>query len=673
MVNSACTFTVLGKRFSVKIKDRMGKFLFNAKELAANIEGLEFYPMINPGPFYGLVLKYGKRISFANATTDKNRYNEKNKKIHFEYAFCSTVKVKLETAIEYDQPTGDYWIPKEFLKEALGNCTFENEFTISDLALPNRIGEIIPSAKHIEEALKNDFYITQGEISNTNAIELCEAHYLPDCNGNNAKNTYLVTQFPPSPRLPKFNRLPLGFQMEQDEAFVIIGKTPPQCTYFSYQHFFMSHFYAKDDYRKIYARLGDSIKGYHLPLSDKNDTIASENIPFDTPIAIIIANNQNTFDSVKEAILKKASCYDSFGNLNCFFETNIFSQIIPKTTTDEEQYEFPIQFGLELSADSFNFLHRITHVDTESGNTYKNKPSLEVLRITPKTAIQECPMTRPAPLERKPESNKKECDMTTQESVGLHLELENLEYEIYREHRHKNNRIKRHCYKLDVKTWMYSGGDTAIKNGANVLGETNDTLYLQSQSFKLCKDDLIVVYGVNHEVSGKAIYANVSCYGSDKINGIGGVTSSKIDKNGSDEKNCKSYYGSAKRYLRGDNEKFYALTFISDQNEYYKNSEYIFKIPKPKDKKGLEGHNIGDPVFMGFRMYIDPQTHLGPYPGNSKNCVIDKSTWKDSKQRVWQDTGGELSESDESDVLFDRVLLFSDEKHPELTPYTREV
>jgi hypothetical protein len=238
------------------------------------------------------------------------------------------------------------------------------------------------------------------------------------------------------------------------------------------------------------------------------------------------------------------------------------------------------------------------------------------------------------------------------------------------------------------------------------LGETNDTLYLQSQSFELLEDDLIVIYGVNHEVTGKAIYANASCYGSDKINGVGGVTSSKVDLGTDAQGNGRSYFGSANTYLESShsdpNNHLYAFNFYSKKNTCKprlnpsEGEHYSYMIPHSNE--GLHGHKagkddsldryqdratsqhvrddctdervVGDAIFIGFRMYVDPVTHLGPYPGKHLKTTLDSRIWRDcvkKKHRVWQDAGPELSDDSDSEVIFDSVMVFSNSMHNELS------
>jgi hypothetical protein len=59
----------------------------------------------------------------------------------------------------------------------------------------------------------------------------------------------------------------------------------------------------------------------------------------------------------------------------------------------------------------------------------------------------------------------------------------------------------------------------------NAFGDNRDTIYLQSENFLLEQnpDDFVIVYGLNHVKTGKAVYSNFSVYGKRALNGVGSV------------------------------------------------------------------------------------------------------------------------------------------------------
>jgi hypothetical protein len=151
--------------------------------------------------------------------------------------------------------------------------------------------------------------------------------------------------------------------------------------------------------------------------------------------------------------------------------------------------------------------------------------------------------------------------------------------------------------------YTYTEPDTAIwlpespegmHNDDNSYGESRDTPYLGSTNFTLGKDQFAVSYGVNHMASGKAVYSNIVAYGSEKLNGVVSVDSTK-------------YGDSASRYVPDDPNApvLYAYT-ISRVNS---TEPYTLVVPQGPL---LEGIPLEDEMWIGWRAYMEPETNAGP-------------------------------------------------------------
>jgi len=342
-------------------KDTLDGVVVDAQAFASKVPGLLFYEMSNP-PFPGMVLQYGKTISFVSAG--------------FASGFCSLGGVTMEPPLEI--MGGVYWTPLNFLAEAIsGQVELESGGTVIAVSMPepSEIGDIVPQAQAIARQLEREFIVRQGEISLASAIELYTAGYTPDCNGNNATNPYLVVQDPPSPRSDRFNRVPFGIQMDQDEAFVWVGNTPPECKYFSYQHYLMTRYYFEGDNTgatKVYARLGDSINTYNIRLGSN---------PFREFFVLIITGNQEIHDKLVVAVQQAG-----------IGEDRILSLVLPDD----------VRFGLEVEADVLNLLHRASLFDRDSDKeAYTSNPTLEILRVTPRAEETTLPLEPPVPRDRR--------------------------------------------------------------------------------------------------------------------------------------------------------------------------------------------------------------------------------------------------------------------------------
>ena len=70
-----------------------------------------------------------------------------------------------------------------------------------------------------------------------------------------------------------------------------------------------------------------------------------------------------------------------------------------------------------------------------------------------------------------------------------------------------------------VTSVLITDGFDGIQRNAYVLGDCRDTVYLGTEDFCMSNNEFVVVYGVNHQASGKAIYANVNVYGKTPTSG----------------------------------------------------------------------------------------------------------------------------------------------------------
>lgn len=81
---------------------------------------------------------------------------------------------------------------------------------------------------------------------------------------------------------------------------------------------------------------------------------------------------------------------------------------------------------------------------------------------------------------------------------------------------------------LRPTTWLEESF-VALQKDLDVLGESRDTVYLRNGStFSLADDEFVMVYGVNHEKTGKATYANFAAYNVCKACPYGGENSLRV-------------------------------------------------------------------------------------------------------------------------------------------------
>jgi len=122
-----------------------------------------------------------------------------------------------------------------------------------------------------KQALEKDgFTVREGGLTYFDFMKLYNSHVMPSAYGNNPATKYLVYLVPPAPGhhvtgiIADIIKL-LGvkaevtpfFSLRPDEAVVFVGRTPPECRYFSFDHNLMERTYGNET-RWIYANLADT-------------------------------------------------------------------------------------------------------------------------------------------------------------------------------------------------------------------------------------------------------------------------------------------------------------------------------------------------------------------------------------------------------------------------------
>ena len=115
----------------------------------------------------------------------------------------------------------------------------------------------ISDVNAFQQALEKDgFTVQRGSVGFFDTIKLYEMGVLPNALGNNPSTRYLSYFVPPAPgqdvpeELTKIAAT-LGINLDAaafwnlgpDEAVVFVGRTPPECRYFSYDHYLISRTY----------------------------------------------------------------------------------------------------------------------------------------------------------------------------------------------------------------------------------------------------------------------------------------------------------------------------------------------------------------------------------------------------------------------------------------------
>lgn len=467
-------------------------------------------------------------------------------------------------------------------------------------------------AEAFRQALEqNGFTVQKGELGYFDLIKLLEKGILPSAYGNNPTTKYVAYFVPAATghevdeRISKItstlgmsgNTTPF-WNLRPDEAVVFVGRTPPECRYFSSDIMIMHRTYGNEK-RWIFANIVDSVN--NLVIKTEGTPNGSSGNPFNQT-TVIITTADKGIDQRIRAAAQSAGYSDSIIN----------TQVLPSTI---------LNMGLENNSDTFAaFIRPALFNDTQAGDDYINNTSATVFRITPNNTTKLDPYAYPELRVRG----------TGQTEYNLTGDLEELRTAILNKYNESN------ATELPTSQAVPVGND-AIQRGINAVGPTNDACYLWSANqtvsspappffntsnyYPFLRDpaitlgndtnEFIIVYGVNHVATGKATYSNFAIYGADVFNGVRAITD-------------KDFNGSAEEYLPDNPNAKYLYVYKLARN-CSEGDQYCYKVPYGMGPHGIE---LNQPLFIGWRAYLENSTKTGP---SYSEMVYDRAIKFDPK------------------------------------------
>jgi hypothetical protein len=526
-----------------------------ARQFMQMIGGV-LYPISHVFHQDGLMVQYGRYISFT--------------RLGFDQGFVNLQMVQIVPPAILIEAGGipRYFTPLDFLAQAVnGTVTYDGLAGLLEIAVspPPGFGSVFPPAANVAQALVDSgFTIRQGEITQEDLIDFCLAGYTPNANGNNVGVPYLGMQIPPSPLMDSLFSVPINFNFNADEAMILIGQTPPECMYYSYRSYLMNRFYnfpPSATRTKIDASLGDMTSLYRMRPDLPVDSM------FGRKFALIMAGDSLIATRLKNIILLATPA---------IADADIYFDILPS--------EDMFLFGLDPMADWGMFVHRISlFKDSTAQQNFVNHPPLEIIRVTPNQPVQQNLFSLRSFLPRT-------CGMN---EFALLPDLVQLEDGIYNAF-HENYEM----IWLKPSPWVIEGF-VAIQQGMDALGDNHDALYINTSTFQFRENDIVLVYGVDHTQTGQAVYTNASIYGSKYMTGYGGITNTMMEE-------------SARQFVEDSTmaDRLFAYCFARHP---VPGNPFVYLVPS--DTNGnLEGINVNDTAQMGFRLYVNSLTKIGPDP-----------------------------------------------------------
>lgn len=391
--------------------------------------------------------------------------------------------------------------------------------------------------------------------------------------GNNAGAPYLIiTQEQGIP--PQTIRVPRDIQLEPYDAVVFIGKTPPPVAYFSFSGYLFDRQYEGEPERRVlFTSLGDTINLHRIHTFNKKK-------PFNQDVVIVMTPDRGTNARVWEAA--KRARFPKY-LMNTF--------AIPSSV---------VKLGKGDDKDKFVFLQRIFLPESDADlESYLKDPGATVFYLT-------LPKATPTPLDPYPMPEVK-VRGTGKAETDLMPALDKLEAAILAE----NSAYQATRYQSGI--WLNEWLD-GIQRRVNLLGECRDTVYLKTDDLTLADnpDEFLMVFGVNHEATGKATYSNFSIYHHEKELGIAGRHSRKL-AGSADHYNLGEYKDKAKFLYALKVQRNCGCDIDKDPDCRCLSVSKVPVLDTCPFGNSCSQIDLGSNLFVAFRAYVEPETGVGPY------------------------------------------------------------
>jgi hypothetical protein len=449
--------------------------------------------------------------------------------------------------------------------------------------------------KAFQQALeKGGFTIQEGKLHYLDFIKLYDKGVIPSAYGNNPATKYVAYFIPPSPGHKVGGKVAeiakgLGINanltslsnLRPDEAIVFVGRTPPECRYFSYDYGLMDRTYGSDT-RWVFTNVVDPIN--NLIIKTEGTPDGAPGNPYNQT-TIVITTADKGIDRRIRAAAQSAGYSDNITN----------TQVLPSSM---------LNMGLENDSDTFLIAIRPSlFTKKQAGNDYINNTPATIFRLTPNKSTKLDPYSYPELMVRG--TGKTEFDLMD--------DLEELRISILNKYNGSN------ATELPTSIWVPVGSDS-IQRGVNADGPTNDACYLWSANqtissptpsfpnYSLYYDfsrnppitlgsdtnEFMIVYGINHVATGKATYSNFAVNGADVWNGVGMVHDPELN-------------GTAAEYLPDNPNAKYLYVYKVARN--CDGNPHCYEVPYGP---GAYGIRLDQPLFISWRLYMENATKIGP-------------------------------------------------------------
>ncbi len=468
----------------------------------------------------------------------------------------------------------------------------------------------ISDVNDFKQALEKDgFTVQQGAIGFFDLIKLYDLGVLPNALGNNPSTRYLTYFVPPAPgqKLPKeLTKIAatLGINLDAtafwnlgpDEAVVFVGRTPPECRYFSFDLQLVERTYGNET-RWIFSNIGDTVN--NLVINTKGTPNGTAGDPFNQTTVIVATADRGIDQRIRAAALSAG------------YPDNIYNNLVLPSSM--------LNMGVENNSDKFLIAMRPAfYKDKQEGDNYLNNTPAIVFRVTLNQTTKLDPYDFP----------KLRVRGTGTTEFDLVDDLEQLKKEILNTYSNLNS--------TELPTSMIVASD-GIQRGINAMGPDNDACYLWTSNLTpysptpsfpdLSKyydfqphptvalgndtNEFIIIYGVNHVATGKATYSSATIYGAEGWNGVGTIHDANFN-------------GTAEKYLPGNPNAKYLYVYKIARN--CNGDLNCFEVPTGPRAYGIA---LDQPLYIAWRSYLEKASKTGP---SYSEIVYDRAIKFDPKE-----------------------------------------
>jgi hypothetical protein len=441
--------------------------------------------------------------------------------------------------------------------------------------------------------------------------ECCKVEPPLPCTFFNQASPYQAVYLPPSPHQaagitevpylrypPPDDNLAAAWRLQPDEAVVFVGLTPPPVRYLGFQTYLFLTVLEDGTRGRRWNNFGDQTNQFTINTAGTPNGTKGD--PFNSPTIRITAADRGIDARVREAARRAG--------------------YPPSIMNTEPMPQSLLRMGVDENADFFSYILRAALAEPgyqDDLDAYKADPFVKIFRVTPRTPPPVYPATSPDPFSI-PEFR---IHGTGQTEWDLTPAVRELHKEILSKYRNVDPEPR----EFESEQWLLYGlHHMAMDNDG--LGPSTDALYLRTkESFGTLGDkDFVIVYGVNHHLTGKAMYMNVTLYGTTKQIAADDVDDRQLE-------GSAAYFLPEDSPLRNDPDvdKLYVYKFARHCN----GEDYCFEVPEgccgdinpdwdTWDEQGLGGLKVDEDGFIAWRNYLDPVSKTGP---DTAEVILDRA------------------------------------------------